>query len=63
MEAGLIDRLFERFGQHLEAKGYIARDRKIIDATIQGRRDARGMGAAARQGCPEGQGRALDKEE
>ena len=27
------------------------------------RQDAGGMGAAARQGCPEGQGRALDKEE
>ena len=25
MEAGLIDRQFERFGQQLEAKGYIAR--------------------------------------
>src|ERR1700716_1435118 len=24
-EAGLIDKLFERFGQHLEAEGYIAR--------------------------------------
>src|SRR4029077_3977553 len=24
-KAGLIDKLFERFGRHLEAKGYIAR--------------------------------------
>jgi hypothetical protein len=24
-KAGLIEKLFERFGQHLEAKGYIAR--------------------------------------
>jgi hypothetical protein len=24
-QAGLIDKLFERFGQHLEAEGYIAR--------------------------------------
>src|SRR5262249_14396696 len=29
----------------------------------QGRQDAGGMGAAARQECPEGQGRALDEEE
>src|SRR5512134_3119296 len=27
-------RLFERFGQHLEAAGYIARGGQIIDATI-----------------------------
>src|SRR5437660_4879683 len=33
-EAGLIDRLFARFGQHLEAAGYIARGGQIIDATI-----------------------------
>src|ERR1700716_3586976 len=33
-EAGLIDKLFERFGQHLEAEGYIARGGPIIDATI-----------------------------
>ena len=33
-EAGLIDKLFERFGQHLEAAGYIARGGQIIDATI-----------------------------
>src|SRR5256884_8536754 len=32
--AGLIDQLFERFGQHLEAEGYIARGGQIIDATI-----------------------------
>src|SRR6478736_852579 len=33
-QAGLIDRLFARFGQHLEAAGYIARGGQIIDATI-----------------------------
>ena len=33
-KAGLIDRLFERFGQHLEARGYIARGGQMIDATI-----------------------------
>ena len=32
--AGLINKLFERFGQHLEAEGYIARGGQIIDATI-----------------------------
>ena len=65
-QAGLIDKLFERFGQHLEAEGYIARGGQIIDATIvsvpkqaqhqggergdQGRQDARGMGAAGDRG-------------
>src|SRR6266404_1947436 len=33
-QAGLIDQLFARFGQHLEAAGYIARGGQIIDATI-----------------------------
>jgi IS5 family transposase len=33
-QAGLIDKLFERFGQDLEAEGYIARGGQIIDATI-----------------------------
>ena len=33
-KAGLIETLFERFGQHLEAKGYIARGGQMIDATI-----------------------------
>src|SRR5713101_7622109 len=33
-EAGLIDMLFDRFGQHLQAKGYIARGGQIVDATI-----------------------------
>src|SRR6266496_2411525 len=33
-QAGLIDKLFARFGQHLEAEGYIARGGQIIDATI-----------------------------
>ena len=30
----LIAKLFERFSQHLEAEGYIARGGQIIDATI-----------------------------
>ena len=29
-----LEKLFERFGQHLEAKGYIARGGQMIDATI-----------------------------
>src|SRR5262249_16927638 len=33
-QAGLIDKLFERFGRHLEAAGYIARGGQIIYATI-----------------------------
>ena len=33
-KAGLIKTLFERFGQHLEAQGYIARGGQMIDATI-----------------------------
>ena len=33
-KAGLIERLFDRFNQHLEAKGYIARGGQIVDATI-----------------------------
>ena len=34
VEAKLIDTLFVRFGQHLAAKGYIARGGQIVDATI-----------------------------
>ena len=33
-KAGLIEKLFERFDQHLEAKGYIARGGQMVDATI-----------------------------
>ena len=33
-KAGLIEKLFARFGQHLEAKGYIARGGQMVDATI-----------------------------
>jgi transposase, IS5 family len=32
--AGLLDKLFDRFDQHLGAKGYIARGGQIVDATI-----------------------------
>jgi IS5 family transposase len=34
VDAGLVDKLFDRFGRHLEAKGYIARGGQIVDATI-----------------------------
>ena len=33
-KAGLIEKLFDRFDQHLAAKGYIARGGQIVDATI-----------------------------
>ena len=33
-KAGLIEKLFDRFDQHLAAKGYIARGGQIIDASI-----------------------------
>jgi len=33
-KAGLIETLFARFGEHLEAKGYIARGGQMVDATI-----------------------------
>src|ERR1700716_3327260 len=33
-KAGLIEKLFERFDQHLAAQGYLARGGQIIDASI-----------------------------
>ena len=33
-KAGLIEKLFERFDQHLAAQGYLARGGQMIDATI-----------------------------
>src|SRR5438309_1695937 len=33
-EAGLIEKLFDRFDQHLGAQGYIARGGQIVDASI-----------------------------
>ena len=33
-QAGLIERLFDRFDQHLAAKGYMARGGQMVDATI-----------------------------
>ena len=34
VKADLIGKLFEQFGRHLEAKGYIARGGQMVDATI-----------------------------
>ncbi|MGA7452180.1 MAG: IS5 family transposase [Rhodoplanes sp.] len=33
-QAGLIDKLFDRFDRHLNAKGYIARGGQMVDASI-----------------------------
>src|ERR1700757_4426048 len=33
-KAGLVEKLFEQFGRHLEARGYIARGGQMVDATI-----------------------------
>lgn len=33
-QAGLVEKLFERFNQYLNAKGYIARGGQTVDATI-----------------------------
>ena len=33
-QAGLVEKLFDRFNQHLTAKGYIARGGQMVDATI-----------------------------
>ena len=77
-KAGCIEKLFDRFDQHLEAKGYIARGGQIVDATIvpvpkqrntreenedgQGRPNARGVEEETGQKPAEGQGCALDQE-
>src|SRR6266849_2496167 len=47
VEAGLIDKLFDRFSQHLRVKGYIARGGQIPDQ-VRDRRDDR-VGAEAAQ--------------
>src|SRR5262245_31048570 len=76
-KAGLIEKLFDRFDQHLAAKGYMARGGQIIDASIvpvptqrnsrdenaelQAGRTGR-LEAEARQDAAEGPRRALDEE-
>jgi hypothetical protein len=78
-KAGLIEKLFEQFGRHLEAKGYMARGGQMVDATIvpvpkqrNSREDnetvkagktPRGMGEEAHEKPPKGQRCALDQEE
>jgi len=77
-KAGLIDQLFARFGQHLEAGGYIARGGQIIDATIVSVPKQRNTkeeneaikaarrrrdGRTSRPRMPRRTGRALDEEE
>jgi transposase, IS5 family len=52
-KAGLIEKLFERFSQHLEAKGYIARGGQMVDAMIvpvPKQRNSRGENGAVRAG-------------
>ena len=77
-KAGLIEKLFERFDQHLAAKGYMARGGQIIDASIvpvptqRNSRDENdraagwphtgGVEAEARQVAAEGPRCALDQE-
>ena len=51
-EAGLIDKLFERFGQHLEAEGYIARGTIV---SVPKQRNTKGENEAIKAGkMPEG---------
>jgi IS5 family transposase len=53
--AGLIEKLFDRFDQHLGAQGYIARGGQIIDATIvavPGQRNTRDENEAIKRGRP-----------
>jgi IS5 family transposase len=74
-KAGRVKKLFERFGQHLEAKGYIARGGQMVDATIVSvpkQRNSRGENDEVKAGkMPEAweknpaknrQKRALDQE-
>ena len=54
-EAGLIEKLFDRFNQHLCAQGYIARGGQIIDATIVAvprQRNTREQNEAIKRGQP-----------
>ena len=77
-KAGLIEKLFDRFDQHLAAKGYMARGGQMVDATIvpvpkqrnsgdeneavKAGRITGGVGQQAGQIAPEGPRRALDEE-
>src|SRR5215475_7209153 len=77
-KAGLIEKLFDRFDQHLAAKGYMARGGQMVDATIvpvPTQRNSRDENEAVKAGripqewynkpakiAPEGPRRALDEE-
>src|SRR5437016_11777924 len=73
-KAGLIEKLFDRFDQHLAAKGYMARGGQMVDATIvpvptqrnsrnrEGWGNAGRVGEEAREAAPEGPRRPLDEE-
>src|SRR5262245_31872625 len=53
-KAGLIEKLFDRFDQHLAAKGYMARGGQIIDASIvpvPTQRNSRDENAELQAGC------------
>jgi IS5 family transposase len=52
-QAGLVETLFERFNQHLNAKGYIARGGQMVDATIvpvPKQRNSRGENETVKRG-------------
>jgi len=54
-DAGLIEKLFDRFDQHLGAQGYIARGGQIVDATIVAvprQRNTREENEAIKRGQP-----------
>src|SRR3954468_23310988 len=54
-EAGLIEKLFDRFDQHLRARGYIAGGGQIVDATIVAvprQRNTREENEAIKRGRP-----------
>jgi IS5 family transposase len=62
--AGLIEKLFARFGHYLEAKGYIARGGQMVDATIvpvPKTRNTKEENDAVKEPA-KGQGCALDQE-
>ena len=65
-KAGLIEKLFDRFDQHLAAKGYMARGGQIVDATIvpvPTQRNSRDENEAVKAGQDRRTWRPLDGEE
>ena len=60
-QAGLIEKLFDRFDQHLAAQGYMARGGQMIDATIvpvPKQRNSRDENEAVKAGQTPGSGRS-----